>query len=77
MPAERVLGIDESPTKQAQIKSWLWTFVASTLTVFSLRTTGAATVLQQLLTDGYDGVVNCDRAKMYWNIGRPRGAGRI
>ena len=72
LPGERVLGIDESPTKEAKAKSWLWTFVASTYTVFALRTTRAATVLQDLLTDAFDGVVNCDRAKMYWNIGRPQ-----
>ncbi len=72
LPTEPVLGIDESPTKQARLKSWLWTFVASTYTVFALRTTRAATVLQDLLTDAFDGVVNCDRAKMYWKIGRPQ-----
>ena len=72
LPAEDVLGIDESPTKEGSIKSWLWVFVASTYTVFALRTTRAATVLQELLTDTFDGVVNCDRAKMYWNVGRPQ-----
>jgi transposase len=72
LPAEDVLGIDESPTKQALLKAWLWTFVASTYTVFALRTTRAATVLHDLLTDAFDGVVNCDRAKMYWKIGRPQ-----
>jgi len=72
LPTEPLLGIDESPTKEAGTKSWLWTFVASTYTVFTLRTTRAATVLQELLTDAFDGVVNCDRAKMYWKIGRPQ-----
>jgi transposase len=72
LPAEPVLGIDESPTKQAQVKSWLWTFVADGYTLFALRTTRAATVLQDLLTDAFNGVVNCDRAKMYWNVGRPQ-----
>jgi transposase len=72
LPTEPVLGIDESPTKQAQVKSWLWTFVAGRYTLFALRTTRAATILQELLTDGFDGVVNCDRAKMYWNVGRPQ-----
>jgi transposase len=70
LPAEPILGIDESPTKEGPAKSWLWTFVAATYTVFALRTTRAATVLQELLTDAFDGVVNCDRAKMYWNKGR-------
>ena len=72
LPTEPVLGIDESPTKEARLKSWLWTFVASTYTVFALRNTRAATVLQELLTETFDGVVNCDRAKMYWRIGRPQ-----
>lgn len=69
---EPVLGIDESPTKEAKVKSWLWTFVADAYTVFTLRTTRSATVLNELLTDGFDGVVNCDRARMYWNVGRPQ-----
>lgn len=72
LPGEDVLGIDESPTKEARRKSWLWTFVASTYTFFTLRTTRAATVLEELLTKEFDGVVNCDRAKMYWNVGRPQ-----
>lgn len=72
LPDERVLGIDESPTKEGRQKSWLWTFVASTFTVFAHRTSRAATILQELLTDFFGGVVNCDRAKMYWNVGRPQ-----
>jgi transposase len=72
LPTEAVLGIDESPTKEARQKSWLWTFVASSYTLFTLRTTRAATVLQELLTESFKGVVNCDRAKMYWKLGRPQ-----
>jgi transposase len=72
LPSEPVLGIDESPTKEARQKSWLWTFVAGSYTLFALRTTRAATVLQDLLTESFKGVVNCDRAKMYWKVGRPQ-----
>jgi transposase len=72
LPTEPLLGIDESPTKEARAKSWLWTFVASTYTVFALRTTRAATVLQEMLTETFHGVVNCDRATMYWKVGRPQ-----
>ena len=72
LPTKSVLCIDESPTKEARTKSWLWTFVAGSYTFFALRTTRAATVLQNLLTDDFRGVVNCDRAKMYWNVGRPQ-----
>jgi transposase len=70
LPTEPVLGIDESPTKEARLKSWLWTFVATSYTLFALRTTRAATVLEERLTDAFSGVVNCDRAKMYWNKAR-------
>lgn len=72
LPNQPILGIDESPTKQAHFKSWLWTFVATSFTVFALRTTRAGTILQELLTETFGGVVNCDRAKMYWNVGRPQ-----
>ena len=72
LPKEPVLGIDESPTKEGPSKSWLWTFVAKTFTVFTVRTTRAATVLHERLTETFGGVINCDRAKMYWNIGRPQ-----
>ena len=72
LPDERVLGIDESPTKEARMKSWLWAFVAKNFTAFAHRTTRAATVLRELLTDAFRGIVNCDRAKLYWNVGRPQ-----
>jgi transposase len=70
LPTEDVLAIDESPTKEGQAKAWLWTFVAATYTVFALRTTRAATVLSELLTDAFDGGMHCDRAKMYWQEGK-------
>lgn len=70
LPTATVLGIDESPTKQARVKAWLWTFVAGAYTVFALRTTRAGAVLDELLTAAFDGVVNCDRAKMYGQQGR-------
>jgi transposase len=69
LPASDVLAIDESPTKEGKTKAWLWTFVAASYTVFALRTTRAATVLQELLTEVFAGVVHCDRAKMYWQNG--------
>jgi transposase len=70
LPAETVLGIDESPTKEGRVKSWLWTFVAGAYTVFAHRTTRAGAVLDELLTAAFAGVVNCDRAKMYGKQGR-------
>ena len=70
LPVQAQLGIDESPTKEGTQKAWLWTFVAARFTVFALRLTRAATVLTEHLTDHFCGVVMCDRAKMYWSLGR-------
>ena len=70
LPQQEYLGIDESPTKEGQAKSWLWTFVAATFTVFAVRLTRARTVLDELLKTDYAGVVSCDRAKMYWSLER-------
>jgi transposase len=70
LPAQSSLGIDETPTKEATTKSWLWTFVAGMFTVFACRGTRAGTVLTEMLRDDWTGVVNCDRAKMYWMLGR-------
>ena len=70
LPTQKNLGIDETPSKEGSTKSWLWTCVARMFTVFALRPTRAATVLAELLTDQFQGLVNCDRAKMYWSLGR-------
>ena len=70
LPTQPRLGIDESPTHEHPHKAWLWTFVASAFTVFAVRTTRAATVLTEHLGPSYSGLVNCDRARMYWCLGR-------
>jgi transposase len=70
LPPQPVLLIDESPTKQGQVKAWVWTFVAATFTFFACRTSRAAEVPLQLLGQCYAGVINCDRARMYWAFGR-------
>jgi len=35
-----------------------------------VRATREATAVDELLTDAFGGVVTCDRAKMYWRVGR-------
>jgi hypothetical protein len=70
LPDQAHLSIDESPTKQKNSKVWLWTFVAQSFTVFAVRTSRAATILDDLLTKRFVGIVTCDRAKMYWQCGR-------
>jgi transposase len=69
LPQQPVLHGDESPTKEATTKAWLWTFVARSFTVFALRGSRAATAITELLGEHFAGVMNCDRAKMYWQCG--------
>jgi transposase len=64
------LNIDESPTKEGPAKAWVWTFVAATYTVFVCATSRAAAVARNVLGDEYDGIIHCDRARMYWCFGR-------
>jgi transposase len=70
LPAEPVLWVDESPTREGRHRAWVWTFVARRFTVFACRTSRAADVPKQLLGAAYPGVVHCDRARMYWAFGR-------
>jgi transposase len=67
---QAVLYIDESPTKEGRSKSWIWTFVAATFTLFATRTSRAADILADWLGEAYTGVIHCDRARMYWSFGR-------
>jgi len=67
---QRVLHIDESPTKEGQAKAWVWTFVAASFTVFACRVSRAADVAKELIGAGFAGVIHCDRARMYWAFGR-------
>ncbi len=69
LPAQEQLSIDETGTKEANGKVWLWTFVARMFTVFAVRTTREATALRAFLGEAFGGIVNCDRAKMYWHLG--------
>ena len=69
LPGQEQLSIDETGTKQENGKAWLWTFVAKLFTVFTVRPTREATALTTLLGPTFHGVVNCDRAKMYWHLG--------
>jgi transposase len=69
LPAQDHLNIDETGTKEANGKAWLWTFVAKLFTVFAVRATREATALTTFLGEAFSGVVTCDRAKMYWRLG--------
>ena len=62
------LKIDETPFKRGGIRTWLWTFVAGSVTLFALRPTRKATVLVEHLGENFTGSINCDRAKMYFQF---------
>ena len=68
LPQEPILGIDETPTNEGTHKSWLWTFVGRRFTLFSVQPTRAGTALADHLGSSFEGVVHCDRAKMYWSL---------
>jgi transposase len=70
LPAQEQLNIDETATKEENGKAWLWTFVAQLFTVFAVRATREATALTAFLGAQFHGIVTCDRAKMYWYLGR-------
>jgi transposase len=70
LPAQDQLSIDETGTKEANGKAWLWTFVAGMFTVFAVRATREATALGVFLGEQFRGIVTCDRAKMYWQLGQ-------
>jgi transposase len=70
LPGQAVLNCDESPTKEGTSKAWVWTFVAAGFTLFACRTSRARAVVTGLLGEAFAGIVGCDRARMYWTLGR-------
>ena len=70
LPNQSILAMDETPTKEGTAKSWLWTYVAPAFTVFAVRPSREATAVTELLGDSFEGVVHCDRARMYLSLTR-------
>ncbi|QDT07464.1 Transposase IS66 family protein [Rubripirellula lacrimiformis] len=57
--------VDESPTKQKQMKAYLWVPVAPMFAVFGIFGNRSRESLVSLVGDYSGIIVNCDRAKMY------------
>jgi transposase len=70
LPQEPILAIDETPTKEADAKNWLWTYVAKKFTVFAVRPSRQASGVTDLVGEDFQGVVHCDRARMYLSLPR-------
>lgn len=62
--------MDKTPTKQANQKAWLWTAVAAGFAVFAIFSSRKGDALPKLLGATFQGIINCDRAKMYWQAKR-------
>ncbi len=58
--------MDETPTKEGSSKAWLWTAVTNSVVLFAVFSTRAATAITSLLGENFQGIINCDRAKMYY-----------
>jgi hypothetical protein len=54
------LGSDESSLKNNGKKHWIWCMTAPLFTVFHIAATRSRSVLEELITEDYDGIVNFD-----------------
>jgi transposase len=70
LPDESVLALDETPSKEGSAKCWLWTYVAAAFTLFAVRPSREATGVTDLLGESFQGIVHCDRARMYLSLER-------
>lgn len=64
---QRQLFIDESPTKQKNDKAWLWVAVAPMFVVFGIFLSRKRDALKALVGNYSGIIINCDRAKMYFD----------
>lgn len=64
---QKQLFVDESPTKQSTNKAWLWVAVAPLFTVFGIFLSRKREALKALVGDYSGLIINCDRAKMYFD----------
>ena len=65
VPSASQVHCDETPFKEGTSRSWLWTFVTTTFTLFALRLTRSAAVPDSILGKDYAGVVITDRYSGY------------
>lgn len=64
---QQQLFVDESPTKQNKTKAWLWVAVAPLFAVFGIFLNRKRESLRALIGDYSGLIINCDRAKMYFD----------
>ena len=64
---QKQLFVDESPTKQRKTKAWLWVAVAPMFAVFGIFLNRKRISLNALVGNYSNIILNCDRAKMYFD----------
>ena len=64
---QRQLYVDESPTKEKRQKAWLWVAVAPLFAVFGIFADRSRQSLLSLVENYHGIILNCDRAKMYYD----------
>ena len=62
---QSVVNVDETGWKEGRKKGWLWVVVTRGVTVFVVRLSRGAKVVQELLGKAYGGVVGSDRWSGY------------
>jgi len=65
LPAEDVLGIDESGHKDCGKRHWTWCFRARRFTAFRIDPSRGSEVLRQMLGETFGGVIGCDYFSAY------------
>jgi len=66
--AQSVVNVDETGWKEGSKKAWLWVGVTSLVTVFVVRLSRGAKVVEELLGNAYGGVVGSDRWSGYSGV---------
>jgi transposase len=64
------VNLDETGTKQASRKGWIWVAATTTFTLFAVKLTRAAQVVCELLGTDFGGIITTDRYGGYNNYQR-------
>lgn len=59
------LNIDETGFKENGKKRWIWVFRATLFTLFKISESRGSRVLEEVLTDEYEGIIGCDYFSAY------------
>jgi transposase len=65
LPNATAANLDETGSKQARHKAWIWVAVTRTFTLFAVRLTRSAEVARQLLGEAFGGTITTDRYGAY------------